>query len=97
MTQSNYSDQKPDVAPVTRAGRGRNLIIVLTSSRSSSDASATGSFLNLKGGEKNKGPLLLLSPGQLTLLPIPCPDGVMGLPGALGDHLSEDTHGHSHV
>lgn len=97
---SNYSvgfnDQKPDVAPVTRARRWRNLIIILTSSRSDSDASATDSFLKLKGREKNKGPLLLLSPGQLTLSAVPCPDGVTGFSGAW-DHPSEDTLRHGHV
>lgn len=66
-----------------RLGDGRNLIIILTSSRSSSDASATHNFLDLKGGgEKNKGPLLLLSLGQLTLSAMLCPDGVASLPGA---------------
>lgn len=38
----------------------------------------------------------MLSPGQLTLSAIVCPDGVTRLPGAQ-DHVSEDTLGHSHV
>lgn len=67
VTQANSAlaatSSTPEVAAVTQAGRWRNLIILLTSSRRGLDAIAADSFLKLRagGGRKTKHPPLLSS------------------------------------
>lgn len=61
VTQANSAlaatSSTPEVAAVTQAGRWRNLIILLTSSRRGLDAIAADSFLKQSwGGEEDKAP-----------------------------------------
>lgn len=79
----SFSDQKSEVVPVTQARRWEEFNYHSNFFQKQLRCLSNTQLSRFeRGGEKNKGPLLLLSLGQLTLSAMLCPDGVASLPGA---------------